>query len=285
MKLHSDKLVVLGTTLVLASAISHAAAQPTQRGVAAPPVVSSAEAPRATEIFGVQWLKVAAPDLGVMLAAVARPRGTGPFPTVVILHGTHGFAQEYVRLARDLADGGVQALAACWFTGSRGTGSRFVTPVDCPEAPPMPGGRTAEAMQIIDTLVQAARSLPAARPDRIALIGHSRGGSAALHYTIGVGNVQAAVLNSAAYPKTLSTDIKVPILILHGTADSPADGGIALTNIQMARDYEEKLRVAGKLVEAVYYEGGRHNDIFASPMQYKDALQHMLTFLLRHLRD
>ena len=52
--------------------------------------------------------------------------------------------------------------------------------------------------------------------------------------------------------------------MLHGTADSPADGGVAVTNIQMARDFEAKLRAAGKPVEAVYYEGGRHNDIFAS---------------------
>lgn len=31
---------------------------------------------------------------------------------------------------------------------------------------------------------------------------------------------------------------KVPILILHGAADSPADGGSIVTNVQMARDFE-----------------------------------------------
>jgi dipeptidyl aminopeptidase/acylaminoacyl peptidase len=220
-----------------------------------------------------------------MLAAVARPRGAGPFPTVVLLHGSHGFAQEYVRLAQDLAGGGVLAVAACWFRGSAGSGSRFVTPIGCPESPPMPGASTAEAMQIVDALVQAARTLPGARPDRIGLFGHSRGGSATLNYILRVETVQAAALNSAGYPGDLSTQVKAPILILHGTADSPADGGVAVTNVQMARDFEAKLRTAGKPVEAVYYEGGRHNDIFSSSTQYRDEVQRMLAFLLRHLRD
>ena len=98
-------------------------------------------------------------------------------------------------------------------------------------------------------------------------------------------DVEAAILNSAGYPAELSTDVKAPILILHGTADSPADGGVAVTNIQMARDFEVKLRAAGKLVEAEYYEGGRHNDIFISSTQYRDEVQKMLTFLRRHLRQ
>ena len=97
--------------------------------------------------------------------------------------------------------------------------------------------------------------------------------------------MRAAILNSAGYPAGLSTEIKAPILILHGTADSPADGGVAVTNIQMARDFEAKLRAAGKPVEAVYYEGGRHNDIFTSSTQYRDEIQKMLTFLHRYLHE
>ena len=285
-KLHFvAKLTAAGMLIALASPVWQASTQTTQGGLGTPPVVSIADAPPGTETLAVQWVKVAAPGLGVMLAAVARPRGAGPFPTVVLLHGSHGFAQEYVRLAQDLAGGGVLAVAACWFRGSAGSGSRFVTPIGCPESPPMPGASTAEAMQIVDALVQAARTLPGARPDRIGLFGHSRGGGPILNYILRAGNVQAAALNSAGYPGDLSTQVKAPILILHGTADSPADGGVAVTNVQMARDFEAKLRTAGKPVEAVYYEGGRHNDIFSSSTQYRDEVQRMLAFLLRYLRD
>ena len=152
----------------------------------------------------------------------------------------------------------------------------------------MPNSLSPEAMQTVDALAQVARTLPGARPDRIGLFGHSRGGAAALNHILRVGNVQAAVLNSAGYPSqlaALSSQLKVPILMLHGTADSPDDGGAAVTNVQMARDFEATLRAAGKPVEAVYYEGGRHNDIFSSSTQYRDEVQRMLAFLLRHLRN
>lgn len=121
--------------------------------------------------------------------------------------------------------------------------------------------------------------------DRIGLFGHSRGGSATLNYILRVETVQAAALNSAGYPGDLSVDVKAPVLILHGTADGPADGGVAVRNIQMARDFEAKLRTAGRPVEAVYYEGGRHNDIFSSSAQYRDEVQRMRVFFQRHLRD
>lgn len=276
------RTAAVGMLLALASPAS---SQPVQGSLEVPPVVSSADSPPGAEALTVQWVKVAVPGLGVMPAAVARPRGAGPFPTVVLLHGSHGFAHEYVRLAQDLAEGGVLAVAACWFRGSAGSGARFVTPIECPEAPPMPSASSPEAMQTLDALVQAARALPGARSDRMGLFGHSRGGGPILSYVLGAGNVQAVVLNSAGYPATLSPQLKAPVLILHGTADSPADGGVAVTNVQMARDFEAKLRSAGKPVEAVYYEGGRHNDIFSSPTQYRDEVQQMLTFLRRYLGE
>ncbi len=251
------------------------------------PVVSAANAPPGTETLAAQWVQVAAPGIGIMLAAVARPSGAGPFPTVLLLHGSHGFAQEYVHLALELAEGGLLAMAACWFLGGSGAGLRFVTSISCPEAPPMPDASSPEAMRTVASLVQGARTLPGAHPDRIGIFGHSRGGGAALNYSLQVGNVQAVVLNSSGYPNHLtdrSSQVTAPILMLHGTADSPDDGGSAATNVQMTRDFEATLREAGKPVEAVYYEGGRHNSIFTRSTQRHDEVQQMLAFFLRHLR-
>ena len=125
------------TLIALALPARDAAAQATQRPPGPPPEVSTTDAPAGAGARSVQWIKVMAPDLGVMLAAVARPRGAGPFPTVVLLHGTHGFAAEYVSLAEDLAAGGVMAVAPCWFRQG-GRRQAFITPIDCPEAPPTP---------------------------------------------------------------------------------------------------------------------------------------------------
>src|SRR5205085_1580662 len=101
-------------------------------------------------------------------------------------------------------DGGVIAVAACWFRGSGG-GTRFVTPIACTDAPPMPAGSSPEALQTLETLVRAARSLPGARPDRLALFGHSRGAAPVLNYILRNDTARAVILNSSGYPSTLST--------------------------------------------------------------------------------
>ena len=279
------RVVVAAMLIALVWPIWPASTQVAPGGAGSTPGFNRADPPPGAEALAVQWVQLAVPGLGVVLAAVARPGGAGPFPAVVLLHGTHGFAHEYVRLAQDLAGGGVLAVAACWFRGSAGSGARFVTSIGCPEAPPMGSPSGPEAMRTLDGLVQAVRALPGVRPDRIGLMGHSRGAAPILSYVLQPGNARAAVLNSAGYPVALSPEVTAPILILHGTADSPSDGGVAVTNIQMARDFEAKLRASGKPVEAVYYDGGRHNDLFTSPTQYRDEVSRILAFLLRHLGD
>jgi dienelactone hydrolase len=104
-----------------------------------------------------------------MFAAVARPSG-GPFPVVLVLHGTHGFARQYVELAQDLARAGFLAVAGCWFSGAEnpnnprgaagsGAGVNAVSaPIPCPEVPPLGPGAYEEGLQYIDALVQAARA-------------------------------------------------------------------------------------------------------------------------------
>ena len=69
--------------------------------------MTAIEAPAGTETLPVKWISVSVPDLGEMRAAVARPSGTGPFPAVLVLHGTHGFARQYVEWASDLARAGL----------------------------------------------------------------------------------------------------------------------------------------------------------------------------------
>jgi hypothetical protein len=62
-----------------------------------------------------------------------------------------------------------------------------------------------------------------------------------------------------------------------------ADGGTEFTNITKVYDFERAALASGKMVETVYYEGGRHNDLFDSSVRYLDAVQRMSAFLLRHL--
>jgi hypothetical protein len=76
---------------------------------------------------------------------MARPRGTGSFPAVLLLHG---FARQYVEWANDLARGGFIAVAACWFSGGGGAGVNEVTPpIPCPDIPPLGSGEYPNAVQ------------------------------------------------------------------------------------------------------------------------------------------
>ena len=98
------KLQVAATLLTVATLVSpawQASSQTTHRGLKQPPIVSATDAPAGTETFAVKWIRVAVPDRGVMLAAVGRPSGAGPFPVVITLHGACGFAPQYVQLAQD----------------------------------------------------------------------------------------------------------------------------------------------------------------------------------------
>jgi len=249
---------------------------------------SQAEDAVRTRARPVQWIKVKVPGQGTLLAAVVRPSGDGPFPAVILLHGTHGFAREYVEIAQDMAQGGVIAVALCWFAGGGGRGSRFVHPIDCPEAPPLVAAASKEAEERLDAAVKAIHALPGVRSDRIALFGHSRGGGAALNYVLAADTVRAVVLNSAGYPSDLAgraSHLKAAILILHGIQDNPADGGAAFTDVQMAKNFEAAVRRAGKTIEGTYYETGGHNSIFTDAAQRKDEIQRALDFLDRYLRD
>ena len=276
-------VVLLLATGTLSSAARQAAIPTTSGGLKRPPIVTAIEAPAGTETLPVKWISVAVSDLGVMRAAVARPAGKGPFPAVLVLHGTHGFARQYVEWATDLARGGFIAVAACWFSGGGGAAANEVTPpIPCPEILPLGPGEYPEAVQLVDALVQATRALPGVRPDRIALVGHSRGAGATQQFLLSGGKVRAAVLHSSGYalrPWNRAADFNAPILIMHGTADTFGEN----TRIGFAREFETALRANKKSVETDYCEGCGHNTFFTNSAQHDDELQRMTKFLRRNL--
>ena len=105
----------------------------------------------------VDWINIKT-DSSTIHAAIALPPGKGPFPAMIILHGTHGFAREYIQLAQEFAKKGIVGIAACWFTGRKGEGQKFITPIDFNDAPPLIDASGEDRFRIarvtIDSLVR-----------------------------------------------------------------------------------------------------------------------------------
>jgi dienelactone hydrolase len=249
--------------------------------------ITKVSSPAGTGDLQAQWIEISTRESGVMRAAVFRPPGKGPFPLVVLLHGSHGFAREYLVLAEELSRAGVLSIAPCWFSGGAGAGAGAVSaPISCPHAHPMPMGNSEAARRIVGELVDAVRLLPDARGDRIGLFGHSRGAGAALNYVAHGGDVRVAIFNSSGYADELiaaASRIQVPVLVLHGTADTPANGGSPFTSADRARNFEAALQRAGKPVESHYYADGQHNGIFESAAQRADTTARVTGFLRKYL--
>lgn len=234
-----------------------------------------------------EWMEVDAPKGRKMKAAVFRPQGSGPFPVVLVLHGTEGFRRAYVNLAEAFAGEGFLSMAGCWFAGSHMPGRRPPDPIACPQGPDFVGANL-EAVKDVIVLVDAARKLPGARSDRVGLVGLSRGAVISLLVASASGGVQAVVAMSAHYirvrprrditdtlPITLVKDLQAPVLILHGTADE-------LVDPSEPRAYEQALRSEGKTFESHYYQGGPHGLPFA-PMMRDDVFRRSARFLKQHL--
>lgn len=238
---------------------------------ATPALWSPIPTPADAGVAGAEWIAIPMPGGRTSRAAVFRPAGSGPFPVVLIWHGTEGFKTKHLQLAKDLAPAGVVAVATCWYAGNYEgptSGPQAQPPTTAPDGVTCPGGPdftetfASTTMQGLRALVAAARSLPGVRADSVGLFGHSRGSVAALAVaatTPGIGAVVAA----AGYPDpavSYLATLSVPVLMLQGTDDDfyPNDA-------QQPRAFEKAMVAAGKNIRSRYFDGAPHQLFFVPP--------------------
>lgn len=191
----------------------------------------------------------------VMLAGELRiPRGgTDPLPAVILVHGSGGVTGHVDDWAQWLNALGVVTFVLDSFTG------RGLVDVANDQSQL---GRLAMIVDIYRALALLAKH-PRIDPRRIAVMGFSRGGQAALYAS--VTRFQRMHLSAGAalaayivfYPDCRTTydgDDEVadaPIRIFHGSADD-------LSPVDSCRRYVERLRKAGKDVELKEYALAHH---------------------------
>jgi dienelactone hydrolase len=241
-------------------------------------------------------------------ATVVRPRGAGPFPAIVQLHGCAGIEAQSFRWARWLADRGYLALVVDSF------GPRNIKG-DCrsgPDDPPITArfDDTFGALRYLQTRADV-------RPDRVAAMGWSQGGVYAIS-AINGPSLERARRRGVALPAVgfaagigvypggcfslVREQVVRPLLVLIGEADD-------WTPAAKCREMVDAMRSRGADATIVTYPGayhyfdvrGQRHEVLASvenesrpggsgaTVSYQaeaaaDAYGRVEAFLARHLR-
>lgn len=210
------------------------------------------------------------------------PPGNGPFPAIIVLHGSDGFKPNHRLIAERLASQGMAAFAPTWFGGDPGRPHwDSLRPDDIPAA------------------VAGFQQQAPVDPARTALMGFSRGGGLALiigaqlpgtraivnyfgltAWTGGLAELPHLGLNPAA-PLDFLQNLSCPVLSFHGDQDTvvPVDNTYRL---------EKACRRYGVAHQHLIYPGVNHSFIWEDGDKYdacahRDSWQKALAFLHQNL--
>jgi dienelactone hydrolase len=241
--------------------------------VALLPLSAAAQTDVDAQVIGVEG-----PERARLQAVVFRPPGNGPFPLLLVLHGSDGVHQGYLQWAPNFARAGYVTVVGCWFGTSQGQ-------YPCQAVPGLMAPNL-QATKNVVALIDAGRRVPGVRRDRVGLIGNSLGGGMVAIAASAGADVQGGVAISGAFESTISrndasaiavvANLRGPLLILHGTSD-------ANVPVREARTYEDSARKLGKSVQAYYYDGGEHG-LPWSPKFGEDVFRRSLEFLNQYVR-
>lgn len=212
----------------------------------------------------VEWYAApAALDREVRIALVRAP-GDGPHPAILILPGSDGLQDDYIRLAREFAAQGFDVAAGCWFAFPDATDALRT---DCANGPTF-NGVSETSVGAVDALVAATLEATGTTSDRLAIVGYSRGGGAALlraardgatNPIVDIAGMVTGQVQGFGVP--LPTDVNVvasaasihaPTMAFHGLDDSIV---LPTQTLQLTN----ALQRAGTNVSVHWYPGYNHN--------------------------
>ncbi len=172
------------------------------------------------------------------LSYLAAPTEDGPYPAVVLIHSFNGLQDGYKTMTDQLAGEGFVVLAIGWQTFERGPSDK--TMLELVEDSAAFLGRRAD----VD-------------PTRIGLTGFCAGGRYTMLFLPQSDMFKAGVAwygfpyNGSPSAADLVGDLSAPLLIIHGTEDTPSP----IANIYR---YAGDLQTAGATFELKVYSGEPH---------------------------
>jgi carboxymethylenebutenolidase len=216
-------------------------------------------------------------ESATIVAFMARPSGTGPYPAILVLQEWWGLNAHIKDIAMRLAHEGYVALAPDLYSRQ---GNKVTT--DPNEAGSLMGSLKDDvALKDLLAAVDYAKAQPQVNPAKVGVIGFCMGGTYALLSAEHISDIKA----SAPFYGQIVYDRPggCPLLYIFGDADG------WITNDHVDR-LEAALRQHGKNGQVLRYKGAPHaffNDTRADsfrPAEARDAWDHTLQFFAQHLK-
>jgi carboxymethylenebutenolidase len=186
-------------------------------------------------------------DGATLQAHLARPRGEGSFPVVLVCHENRGLTEHIKDVTRRLAKAGYVALAVDLLSRQGGTDS-----INPDQVPGALGNIDPE--QFVQDFLSGWRYLQEqsfAQADRVGMVGFCFGGGVTWRVATSMPELKAAVPFYGPHPPVEDVpNIQATVLAIYGERDTRINQGIPAI--------EEAMRQNGKIYEKVIYPDADH---------------------------
>lgn len=196
-----------------------------------------------------------------VLGYLARPKGGGPYPAVLIIHENRGLLDHFKDVARRLAKQGYVGFALDLLSPEGGT-ARFSDLAQATTAlAQAPPERHVETM---NAAVRHLQGLPYVRRDRVGTMGFCFGGGMVWRLATANPDLRAAVPFYGPNPPIADVArIKAAVLAIYGELDTRIGAGIPAIR--------EAMQSAHIVHEIVIYPGAQHAFFNDTGQNYNEA--------------
>lgn len=239
------------------------AVPPTAAPTAVPPTATAAASPTPAALNvpendpAIDAMAVSFPSgSATILGYLAKPKGNGPFPVVLICHENRGLLPHIQDVTRRYGKAGYVAIGVDLLSRAGGTDK-----ADAAAVPGILGALSpAQAVDDFKAAFTYSQTLAYVRKDRVGMVGYCYGGGVTWRVAGAMKELRAAVPFYGPIPPVEEVpNIQAAVLAMYGETDTRINAGIPTV--------EEAMKKANKTYEKVIYPGAGHafnNDTGAS---------------------
>jgi carboxymethylenebutenolidase len=214
-----------------------------------------------------------------VIAYRAKPKGSGPFPAILVCHENRGLTDYIQDVARRVAKAGYVALAVDLLSGQGGT-AKVTDPAQIPAA--LSGASPDQLAGYFLNGIKYLQGLAFVQRERIGMTGFCFGGGMTWLVATKSPDLRAAVPYYGPNPPLEGVpNIKAAVLAMYGETDQRINAGIPAIEAAMQKN--------GKVFEKFIYPGAGHafhNDTGRSynAQAADDAWQRTLEWFAKYVK-